>query len=65
MGAERKGFLVRLPVEVLEQLRSWAEQEMRSVNGQIEWVLREALRTRKRLADAKGDDETDTRPRDA
>ncbi|MFO1053138.1 MAG: Arc family DNA-binding protein [Planctomycetota bacterium] len=65
MGVERKGFLVRLPVEVLEQLRSWAEQEMRSVNGQIEWVLREALRARKRSVEPKGDDEAESPPRNA
>ena len=42
--AERKAFLIRVSPEVLEAMRRWAEQEMRSVNGQVEWVLREALR---------------------
>jgi hypothetical protein len=45
-GEERKGFLLRLPPALLEQLRRWAEQEMRSVNGQIEWIVRDALRRR-------------------
>ncbi len=40
----RKGFLLRLPEELLDELRGWAAQEMRSVNGQIEYVLRRALR---------------------
>ncbi len=46
MGDDKKGFLLRVPPELLEQLRGWAEQEMRSLNGQIEWILREALRAR-------------------
>lgn len=45
-GEERKGFLLRLPPPLFEELRQWAEQEMRSVNGQIEWLVREALRRR-------------------
>ena len=49
---DRKGFLLRLPPELLEQLRRWAEDEMRSLNGQIEYLLRQALRRRQR-------DETD------
>jgi len=43
---EKKGFLLRLPPPVFEELRRWAEQDMRSINGQIEWLLREALRQR-------------------
>jgi hypothetical protein len=40
--------LLRLPPELLEELRGWAAQEMRSLNAQIEWTLREALRLRGR-----------------
>ena len=47
---ERKGFLLRVPPPLLDELRRWAEQEMRSVNGQIEWALRDALRRRGRQA---------------
>ena len=42
--ADRKSFLLRTSPEVLEALRRWAEQEMRSVNAQVEYVLRDALR---------------------
>ena len=49
--AKRKPFLLRVSPELLEQLRRWAEDEMRSVNGQIEYVLREALKKRGRLKD--------------
>lgn len=44
MADDKKGFLLRLPPQLLDELRSWAEQEMRSTNGQIEWLLRNALK---------------------
>lgn len=43
MADEKKGFLLRLPPRVFEELRRWAEQDMRSINGQIEWLLKKAL----------------------
>jgi hypothetical protein len=46
--AKRKAFLIRVSPELLEGLRGLAEQEMRSLNGQIEFMLREGLRTRGR-----------------
>ena len=42
--AARKAFLVRLDPAVLTALEAWAADDLRSVNGQIEFVLREALR---------------------
>jgi hypothetical protein len=41
--ADRKSFLLRIDRQVLEALRRWADDELRSVNGQIEFVLRRAL----------------------
>jgi len=46
--AERKTFLLRLPPELWEELRRWADADLRSVNGQIEYLLREAVRRRRR-----------------
>jgi len=46
--AERKSFLLRLDGEVLEALRKWADDDLRSLNGQIEFLLRKALRERRR-----------------
>ncbi|MCA8951282.1 MAG: Arc family DNA-binding protein [Planctomycetes bacterium] len=46
MAEDKKGFLLRLPPELFEQLRRFAEQDMRSINGQIEFLLREAVRQR-------------------
>ena len=44
---ERKPFLLRLPPDLMETLRGWANQELRSLNGHIEYLLREAVRRRK------------------
>ena len=42
--AERKNFPLRLDPEVYEALRRWADDELRSVNAQIEFLLARALR---------------------
>ena len=41
--AERKPFLLRIDKAVLEALQRWADDDLRSLNGQIEFVLRRAL----------------------
>ena len=41
--AERKGYPLRLDPEIYEALRVWADDEMRSVNAQIEFLLTRAL----------------------
>ena len=46
-GGGRKGFLLRLPPELLAELRAWAAQDLRSLNAHIEYLLRDALRRRK------------------
>ncbi|MCP5069271.1 MAG: Arc family DNA binding domain-containing protein [bacterium] len=51
--AERKSFLLRTSPEILEALRRWSDQEMRSVNAQVEYVLRNALRRQGFLGDGK------------
>ena len=44
---ERKAFLLRLPPELHEELRRWASQDLRSLNGQIEYLLRQSVARRK------------------
>ncbi|MBU4461091.1 MAG: Arc family DNA-binding protein [Verrucomicrobia bacterium] len=44
----KKAFLVRLPAGLMEALEKWAADELRSVNGQIEYILRDAVVRRKR-----------------
>ena len=46
--AERKAFLLRLPVDLLDDLQLWARDDLRSLNAQIEYVLRDALKRRGR-----------------
>jgi hypothetical protein len=47
--AERKAFLVRLDPALHEALQRWADADLRSVNAQIEFLLRRALRDANRL----------------
>jgi hypothetical protein len=48
--AERKSFLLRIDPKVLEALQVWAADDLRSLNGQIEFLLRRALERERRLA---------------
>lgn len=41
--AKRKAFLLRVDPAVLDALQMWADDDLRSLNGQIEYVLRQAL----------------------
>lgn len=45
--AEKKSFLLRLPPELMNELNRWAADELRSLNGQIEYILRDAVRRRR------------------
>ena len=45
--ADRKAFLLRIDPAVLDALQLWADDELRSLNGQIEYVLRQAVARRK------------------
>ena len=46
--ADRRAFLLRLPPALLDELRGWAAQELRSLNGHLEWILREAVVRRRK-----------------
>jgi len=41
--AERKSFLLRVDPQLLSELQRWADDDLRSLNGQIEFLLRKAL----------------------
>jgi hypothetical protein len=49
--AERKAFLLRIDPAILESLQKWADDELRSLNGQIEFVLRRVLQQEGRIKD--------------
>jgi hypothetical protein len=49
--AAKRSFLLRLSPELWEEIKHWADDELRSVNAQIEYLLREAVRRRNRSRD--------------
>jgi hypothetical protein len=51
---ERKPFLLRLDPETFAALQRWAADDLRSVNGQVEFLLRRALREAGRMPEPKG-----------
>jgi hypothetical protein len=51
--AEKKAFVLRINPDMLKEVEGWAAEEFRSTNGQIEYLLQEALKARKRLARKK------------
>ena len=51
---EKKAYPLRISAHVLEAMQRWSDDELRSLNAQIEYVLREALRRNGRL---KGPDD--------
>jgi hypothetical protein len=50
--ADRKPFLLRIDPTVLEAIQRWANDDLRSLNAQIEFVLRRAAQQAGRLTDA-------------
>jgi len=46
--SKRKSYLLRIDEDIWNELNSWASQEFRSVNGQIELILKTAIDNRKR-----------------
>ncbi len=56
---KRKAFALRISEDILEALKRWADDDLRSLNGQIEFVLREGLRNAGRLPDANSRDKDD------
>ncbi|REJ83112.1 MAG: hypothetical protein DWQ36_05675 [Acidobacteria bacterium] len=59
--SDREAFLLRTDPLVLDALRRWASDDLRSANAQLDWILRDALRRAGRLPERRqaksGDDE--------
>jgi hypothetical protein len=53
--ADKKAYPLRISSDVLDALQRWAEDELRSLNAQIEYVLREALRKSGRMKPGPGE----------
>ena len=49
--ADRKAFLLRIDRDVLDAVQRWADDDLRSLNGQIEFMLRRMLKEAGRLKD--------------
>lgn len=49
MSAEKKAYPLRIGADVLDAVQHWADDELRSVNAQIEYLLRDALRKAGRI----------------
>ena len=63
--AERVPFLLRLDPEVLAAVRKWAGDDLRSLNAEIEFLLRRSLQTAGRLPAARVPDREDEASLDA
>jgi len=63
MSSEKKAYALRISAEVLDAVQRWADDELRSANAQIEYVLREALRKNGRLKVEAADTAAPTRPK--
>ena len=55
----RKAFLLRIDAKVLSALERWAAEELRSLNGQVEYLLRQALAKRGIKGAAHDDEQAD------
>jgi hypothetical protein len=53
MDDQEKKILLRLPSSLWEELAAWAADDIRSINGQIEFLLRECVRRRKKSGPEK------------
>lgn len=53
-GENRKAFLLRIDPRLWKELEAWAQEELRSVNGQIEFLLRQAVQKRKQAGAQSG-----------
>ncbi len=49
----QKSFVLRMDAATMNELERWAEDEFRSVNGQLQWIIADALRRSGRLKKQK------------
>ena len=51
--AENKSFVLRVDAATMDALEQWADDEFRSINGQLQWIIADALRRSGRLKKSK------------
>lgn len=49
--SKKKTFALRIDPEIMKAVEKWAADDFRSINGQLEWIIHNALRDAKRLKD--------------
>ncbi len=54
--AKKKTFALRINQEIMDALEKWAADDFRSINGQLEWIVHNALKNAKRLKKDGGED---------
>ncbi|MFN8348294.1 MAG: Arc family DNA-binding protein [Spirosomataceae bacterium] len=60
MANEKKPFVLRISPEMLKELERWAQEEFRSINGQIEYLLNDALKKRRKPSGRSTPENQDT-----
>lgn len=58
--SKKKAFALRINEDMLKAIEKWAADEFRSTNGQIEWMLMQYLKEKKRLPKPKKNDTNDS-----
>ena len=53
-----KSFVLRVDAETMDALEKWAADEFRSINGQLQWIIAEALRKNGRMKKKKAKEDT-------
>ena len=53
-----KSFILRVDSDTMDAIEAWAADEFRSTNGQLQWIISEALRKAKRLPKKKKENES-------
>ena len=56
-----KSFILRVDAETMNAIETWAADEFRSTNGQLQWIITEALRKAKRLPKRKNQPQNDNK----
>ncbi len=58
--SKKKAFALRINEDMLKAIEKWASDEFRSTNGQIEWILTQALKDQNRLPKSKSKDKNES-----
>ena len=56
-----KSFILRVDSDTMDAIEAWAADEFRSTNGQLQWIITEALRKAKRLPKRKNQPQNDSK----